>query len=628
MVQKLNFSSSDGEWNQLEWKKVRRLYEELWPGEPIWCPWAEVRGITENSRYKVDEEITLKTLDGVETSADNISEAMIKCPQVSETIQLNASQFVFSPGLRGCTIFQTDFNPIQQWLSQCEEDVDHDKCKHSKIRWRSFPGVMFRLIDVSQRCIVEATDDCSFIVLTYVWGGANQLKLTKDTMSLLMRKGGLEANWQKLPTTIRDAIIVCEKLQERYLWIDALCIRQDSSRDMKLQILRMRQIYAAAKCTIVAVSADTAEVGLLGSPVVTSACDSVDQLSRLIELSPWNSRAWCYQEKVLSHRAIFFTSSGIYTQCQNGVYNANGVLLGKENDANLAKFNTIGGMLYVPPGKDLEAFISAVEYYSQRKLAKQDDKINAFQGIAQRFKDKIDGKITSFLYGLPICAFDQTFCWHTRRHNPHCRNENFPSWSWLGWDDAILFDHNTLQAPHTNAMIHYPGLGYFEDIDPDVLKIRKPLTPLMHDNSEFGFPTALISLFYNIPRLRIIGSVAALEISPEPVESDNTNGLYIVFPTNYEETSELPLQETSTPLGYIWLEREWRKKQSVRCIMKFMVVAGKPDINKKDQWIATMIMCLRQDESYITERVQMMDCEVEEERWLKAGAKVEMMCLV
>ena len=81
-----------------------------------------------------------------------------------------------------------------------------------------------------------------------------------------MRDGGLDIAWTKLSMTIRDAIFVCEQLGERYLWADVLCIVQDSAQDMELQILRMRQIYSTAKCTITAVSAETADSGLLGSP--------------------------------------------------------------------------------------------------------------------------------------------------------------------------------------------------------------------------------------------------------------------------------------------------------------------------------------------------------------------------
>ena len=35
----LILSSSDGSWDEGQWKRPRRLYEQLWPGESISCPW-------------------------------------------------------------------------------------------------------------------------------------------------------------------------------------------------------------------------------------------------------------------------------------------------------------------------------------------------------------------------------------------------------------------------------------------------------------------------------------------------------------------------------------------------------------------------------------------------------------
>ncbi|KAK1671584.1 heterokaryon incompatibility, partial [Colletotrichum godetiae] len=94
-----------------------------------------------------------------------------------------------------------------------------------------------------------------FAVLTYVWGGIEQPKLKEANMDEYSCDYGLDAIWRDIPKTIRDAIHVCETIGERYLWVDALCIVQDSPRDVKTQILRMREIYSAAKFTIAAVSA-------------------------------------------------------------------------------------------------------------------------------------------------------------------------------------------------------------------------------------------------------------------------------------------------------------------------------------------------------------------------------------
>lgn len=170
----------------------------------------------------------------------------------------------------------------------------------------------FRLIDLHERRIVTPPANCSFVALTYVWGGTDQAKLNQETAPILRRNGGLDELWSELSTTARDAGLACKRLNERYLWIDSLCIMQDSCREVRLQIPWMRDIYAAAKCTIAAVSAKDADTGLLGTGTICeSVLETEGEPTALVKASPWSTRAWCYQENVLSHRLILFTSHGI-----------------------------------------------------------------------------------------------------------------------------------------------------------------------------------------------------------------------------------------------------------------------------------------------------------------------------
>ncbi|KAF2721151.1 HET-domain-containing protein [Polychaeton citri CBS 116435] len=291
------------------------------------------------------------------------------------------------------TVLDADLGGMQKWLAWCEGDMGHCACKALPFQPKDLPGVSFRLIDLQRRCIVTPPRDTAFIALTYVWGGVEQLRLNRTTEPVLMQDGGLAVSWLRLSTTIRDAIIVCEKLGERHLWTDTLCIMQDSSRDMTVQLTWMRQIYASAKCAIAAVGAATADHGLLVSSRAEQVVpNSEDALTTLIASSPWEGRAWCYQEKVFSHRMIIFTHCGIYAQCQGGSYDVEGAQLERRNIRLLDTYNTCGGMLFVPRGEDLESFISAVEYYSQRQLTKSQDKKHAFEGIFRRYANGMDGQ--------------------------------------------------------------------------------------------------------------------------------------------------------------------------------------------------------------------------------------------
>ena len=66
-----------------------------------------------------------------------------------------------------------------------------------------------------------------------------------------------------LPLTIRDAMSVCQRLQERYLRVDSLCIMQDEDKeDWKTQCKTMDMVYANAYLNISATFASDDLSGL------------------------------------------------------------------------------------------------------------------------------------------------------------------------------------------------------------------------------------------------------------------------------------------------------------------------------------------------------------------------------
>ncbi len=73
-------------------------------------------------------------------------------------------------------------------------------------------------------------------------------KLTKSNLALLLET----IDTASLPATIRDAVEVCEKLGERYLWVDRFCIVQDDDDDKFRQIQAMSAIFSGTKLVIVA----------------------------------------------------------------------------------------------------------------------------------------------------------------------------------------------------------------------------------------------------------------------------------------------------------------------------------------------------------------------------------------
>lgn len=90
------------------------------------------------------------------------------------------------------------------------------------------------------------------------------MQLTIESCPDLSRSGSLQQCWNKIPATIQDAIHCAAALQERYLWVDSLCIVQNDSAMKHMQISHMGSIYNGAVACLVAVVGVDANSGLAG----------------------------------------------------------------------------------------------------------------------------------------------------------------------------------------------------------------------------------------------------------------------------------------------------------------------------------------------------------------------------
>ena len=129
--------------------------------------------------------------------------------------------------------------------------------------------------------------------------------------------------------TFQDAVKVTRELGKRYLWIDSLCIIQDSEEDWKKESRKMENVFENAYCTIAAASAKDSNEGFLDWPPAQAQyvkiysslygpvyiCTTLDDFRRDVENGPLNQRAWVLQERALSRRTIHFTTGQTYWEC-------------------------------------------------------------------------------------------------------------------------------------------------------------------------------------------------------------------------------------------------------------------------------------------------------------------------
>ena len=119
------------------------------------------------------------------------------------------------------------FDLANSWISTCLGS--HGKCSNTSV---PLPTRVLDLRAVEYGGLVKLCISqgkmAPYVALSYCWGGPQLLVLTTATLETFIRGIPLVST----PQSIIDAILVCRRLGFQYLWVDALCIIQDSSEEM------------------------------------------------------------------------------------------------------------------------------------------------------------------------------------------------------------------------------------------------------------------------------------------------------------------------------------------------------------------------------------------------------------
>jgi hypothetical protein len=225
----------------------------------------------------------------------------------------------------------------RKWITECQER--HPGCKQPP----SNP-LPTRLVDVGSedrdpRLVETLGKTGQYATLSHCWGKAQPLTTTSVTLEEHLR--GIPV--ATLPQTFRDAIYLTRKFQLQYLWIDSLCIIQDSRTDWEAESAKMDQVYRCSAVTIAATSAadgrdgcfvpkeewkesvpfDTHDArGLPVTVLVRSIQRNFHDIGhdRIFLQEPLSCRAWVLQERLLSTRVLHYTSCELVFECQTDLY--------------------------------------------------------------------------------------------------------------------------------------------------------------------------------------------------------------------------------------------------------------------------------------------------------------------
>jgi hypothetical protein len=374
------------------------------------------------------------------------------------------------------------------WLSQCLSS--HEFCI---ISTNPSPPLPSRILDVQASESADGLCLCSgdgrhgsYVTLSHVWGEAQVITTTLSTIQA--RMANIEIS--DLSQTFQDAVDVARNMNVQYLWIDSLCIIQDSFDDWVKESSRMGEYYLNSLFNISAVSASNGNEGcfMARNPLETTPCrvsirfpgvmenksdtmflrsrsgwDPVTQIAPFQRPPLWQ-RAWVVQERLLSARLLQFSSMQLSWKCRTMVaseaipegvhdsYMSQGdmvlrqALVGlKSFDLNVKVSRRLSPAITLSNGTSRElvdlydAWYDLVTLYGKCTLTKESDVFPAISGIAKAIAAATVDRYVAGLWeqdlhrGLLWSAPDST------SSKPDLRRYRAPSWSWASLKTTCTF---------------------------------------------------------------------------------------------------------------------------------------------------------------------------------------------
>ncbi|KAH7084573.1 heterokaryon incompatibility protein-domain-containing protein, partial [Paraphoma chrysanthemicola] len=365
------------------------------------------------------------------------------------------------------------------WLNRCLNG--HAGCHHEANGQSPLPtrAIWVGDTDDDVRLVNSEGLSAPYVCLSYKWGGYIPDCITK-TESLQRNLTQLE--WSKLPQLFQDVIHLTRALRIRYLWIDSVCIVQDDKSDWAKEGTQMAAYYGNAFITIAAVRAETPEESLFSQSAAQDVPHEIVPLNpqcipgrvfvrlgkphdndwKALDRSttPLLTRAWVYQERLLSARVLSFTATELVWECtedttcqcvlDNHTPGAPAHLVSKWHWPSIAHEEqtvypkkVFSNLLLSTPTPSLQqrmhAWYNLVNQYSVLHLSYGTDKLMALSGIAKEMH-RIRSS-TRYLAGLWEDTLLPDLCWNssnkgTSNNGTALKSGEYraPSWSWAAVD--------------------------------------------------------------------------------------------------------------------------------------------------------------------------------------------------
>lgn len=322
--------------------------------------------------------------------------------------------------------------------------------------------------NINVRLVENLNVQEKYICLSHRWGASTHLcQTTIATLPDHLR----EIPWSRLPKTFQDAAKVAVWLGIKYVWIDSLCIIQDSSDDWKEQAAQMCEIYSGAYVTLAAAWSADSDIGLFresASFKVESTTHLAPQapsylIRRVPEHTTWDvagvlqmtpelpllSRAWVYQERLLSPRIVYFTRYELAFECSGsnrekkcecehmpgGLWGggSKGAGSGGGEYTDRRKVYHFDGLRASNLSEIRKYWHQIVEEYSGLRISFTSDRLPALSGVARQYGIAHSADLGRYVAGMWENCFPSELLWYCASRKIQKRPDSYcgPTWSWI-----------------------------------------------------------------------------------------------------------------------------------------------------------------------------------------------------
>ncbi|KAI0189448.1 heterokaryon incompatibility protein-domain-containing protein [Astrocystis sublimbata] len=402
-------------------------------------------------------------------------------PQHLRTIRQNSMLSYLNP--------QRRWNVVQSWITRYV-------IEHEDYYGKGDMELPSRFLEIADPHIVKVSTSIEgqkgrYACLSHCWGGKTPCTLTASTKEQFSES----IPQSVMPRIFLETIGICRRLGIEKLWIDSLCIQQDSKEDWEYEAGRMCQYYSNCFVCIAATSSSSStgtlapvehpadivvrsnghdpRTGPFGLVAIPSEVLDIHHFGRAHQKSdpsrfPLMTRAWVVQERWLSPRTLHFCGAEIVFECAQSTLCECG---GEPQDVSRVQqgfVRAVATTRFAPVREnvDFHTWPDIVTEYSACDLSQPTDRLVALSGLASVKERRylkhvpVESPIPRYLAGLWRDHLTYQLSWFVgeelliagetnrrkyasraepTRRRPKPQEYLAPSWSWASVMDPVHY---------------------------------------------------------------------------------------------------------------------------------------------------------------------------------------------